>query len=85
MTAPDLRLTGIALVELVARLGTATPLVEYLSISGGPHCPHETTALYLADVVTQISEQTGFDLQAYLDDERAECLDAEHPEPGGFA
>ncbi len=48
-------------------------------------CSHIYMVLYLVGLVRSISDTTGFDLQAHIDQQRAAVLAADEPEPGGWA
>jgi hypothetical protein len=74
-------LQSLALLELVARTGSAQPFAEYGSLTGFG-CEHEIAELYLCRTILKICDATGFELQRYIDHERAQVL---HDEPGGMA
>ena len=77
-------LAGIALVELVQRLGGAGPLAEYCSLES-VECEHQYANLFLADAIIRIAEKTQFALQPFLDEERSRALALDEPPLGGMA
>jgi hypothetical protein len=69
---PDATLTGLALIELVARLGSADQLTEYHVLIDGQ--PGYQTSLYLAGIIVSLCATTNFPLDALIDHERADAL-----------
>ena len=75
-------LAGIALIELVQRIGGAGPLAEYCAMEG-VQCEHQYSALFMADAIVRIAEKIQFPLKAFLDNERTRALAASADEPPG--
>jgi hypothetical protein len=75
-------LNAYAVVELVQHLGSAEPLVTYCTLVEDVRCGHQLGVLTLADALVRVSRQTEFDLQAFVDAERARALAAATDEPG---
>ena len=75
-------LTGLALVELVARTGS-DPIAEALTLLSEGTCEHAVQALFLAQLVVDISDEVAYPLRQKIAEIRADAL---APEPeGGIA
>lgn len=78
MSGSDPILTALAIVELMRRMGDGDALAEYQTLIGA-ECEHQVAALYLARLLLAVAEETGYNLQQLIDDQRADMLAPEEP------
>lgn len=71
----DHALDGIAMIELIQRLGTEAAPKDYLALAESLDVPSAVgVAAYLAGLVVSIAGSTKFPLDAYIEQERADAL-----------
>jgi hypothetical protein len=71
----DRTLDGIAMIELVQRLGSEAAPNDYLALAESLDVPSAVgVAAYLAGLVVSIAGTTNFPLDDYIEKERADAL-----------
>ncbi len=78
MTGDDAILNALATLQLARELGSTDPLAEYLTLLG-PTCEHQVQTLFLTGLLLSVADETGFDLDQLIAQERAETLVVEGP------